>query len=339
MKTRDFYFELPERLIAQYPASKRGDSRLMRVDRATGKIDHLLVQDLPEILPPEGCMVFNDSRVRKARIYGRAKDTGGVGEFLFLKPRGPDLWHVLSKKAGRRKSGRVYIFPENREGEFLKGSDGECHVRFRKPLDEDYFERNGHIPLPPYIRRADGPSDAERYQTVYAGPAGSSAAPTAGLHFTEEMLERIDRKGIQRVSVTLHVGLGTFLPVRSETIEEHLMHEEDFSVGEDAGAAVMEAKNSGRPVIAVGTTSVRVLESAWANNRLTTGPAATRIFIYPGYLFHAVDVLFTNFHTPESTLLMLVSAFAGKDLIDRAYKEAVKREYRFFSYGDAMIIV
>jgi S-adenosylmethionine:tRNA ribosyltransferase-isomerase len=338
MKTRDFFFELPEKLIAQYPAEKRDDSRLMTVNRKTGEIAHRMVGELPDILPPAACMVFNNSRVRKARLFGRVKDSGGSVEFLFLKPRSPNRWQVLTNRAKRQKSGRIYVFPEDVEGILEKDGNGECYIQFSRPLREDYFERNGRMPLPPYIHRDDTPFDAERYQTVYAGPEGSSASPTAGLHFTEDMLSRIDRKGIRRVSVTLHVGLGTFLPVRTGTIEEHVMHEEDYFIGRDEADIITGAKNSCRPIIAVGTTTVRVLESAWVENRLTPGQNATRIFIYPGYGFRAVDILLTNFHTPGSTLLMLVAAFGGKALIGEAYREAVKNEYRFFSYGDAMLI-
>ncbi len=293
-------------------------------------------------------MIFNDSRVRKARIYGEALDTGARVEFLLLRRRDDAAWEAAATKLKRQKLGRRYLFPEAVVGEVVgypeSGAKNDERdetrlLRFDPPIDDVYLDRVGHIPLPPYIRREDAPSDAERYQTVYARAVGSSASPTAGLHFTEELLGALGDRGIERATVTLHVGLGTFLPVRSEEIEGHRMHEEEYSVPEETAQAVMKAKAEGRPVLAVGTTSLRTLESAWAGEGLESGMGRTKIFIYPGYRFKAADRLFTNFHTPKSTLLMLVSAFAGRERILETYSEAVRMRYRFFSYGDAMLIL
>ncbi len=349
MKTDDFSFELPEELIAQFPAERRGESRLLVLDRATGRAEHALVRELARYVEPGTLMVFNDSRVRKARIYGEAVDTGARVEFLLLRRQGVELWEASCTKMKRQKPGRRYRFPEGVEAEIVGasaegGRDETRLIRFYPPIDESWLERVGHIPLPPYIRREDAPADAERYQTVYARESGSAACPTAGLHFTEELLAALDERGVERAFVTLHVGLGTFLPVRSEEVEAHAMHEEEYTVPQATVQAVMRAKAEGRPILAVGTTSVRTLESAWRKEGengpagLCAGPGSTRIFIYPGYRFKVVDRLFTNFHTPKSTLLMLVAAFAGRERILAAYEEAVRARYRFFSYGDAMLI-
>jgi S-adenosylmethionine:tRNA ribosyltransferase-isomerase len=343
MKTRDFYFELPHELIAQYPAP-RGESRLMTLNRANGEIGHYGIKDLPELLPENAVAVFNNSRVRKARLYAADRETGGRAEFLLLSRLSQDAgrdWTFMCNKSKRLKPGRVFVFPENLSACIAAGgdaADGGLVLRFERPLSDDYLERCGRMPLPPYIRRPACAADDERYQTVYAGPSGSAAAPTAGLHFTPRLLSALDARGLARVMVTLHVGPGTFLPVRSALIEEHTMHSEDYSVSAEAAETVNRGKKEGRPILAVGTTSVRVLESAWRNDGLASGEASTRIFIYPGYRFKAADMLFTNFHTPQSTLLMLVSAFAGRELILKAYEEAIKEKYRFFSYGDAMLI-
>jgi S-adenosylmethionine:tRNA ribosyltransferase-isomerase len=370
MKTSDFYFELPPRLIAQYPPERRGQSRLMVLDRVTGKRQHRAAAELPAILsgPPfddrgPPLLVFNNSKVRKARLLGRSARTGGQAEFLLLapaEPRAPGggsrVWKVMAQRAKRRRPGSRYVFYDTAGGGAtgdgatgdggeiaraeITGAEGEFRaLEFDRPIDDIWLDRYGHIPLPPYIRRADAPADAERYQTVYASAAGSVAAPTAGLHFTPELLEKLAAAGIESVFITLHVGLGTFLPVRGEHIEDHLMHEEAFSIDEAAAAAIGRAKTAGRPVVAVGTTSVRALESAWEDTAPRPGAGTTSIFIYPGYRFRAADALFTNFHTPESTLLMLVSAFAGRELILESYAEAIREGYRFFSYGDAMLIV
>ncbi|MDA8424698.1 MAG: tRNA preQ1(34) S-adenosylmethionine ribosyltransferase-isomerase QueA [Treponema sp.] len=347
MRTDDFSFDLPEDLIAQFPPERRGESRLLVLDRATGERRHAEVRRLASYIEPGTLMVFNDSRVRKARIYGEALDTGARVEFLLLRRRGDGLWEATATKLKRQRPGRRYLFPESVEAEIVDDTeageasmerDGTRLLRFAPAIDDDYLDRAGHIPLPPYIRREDAPSDAERYQTVYARTVGSAASPTAGLHFTEELLDELRDRGIERATVTLHVGLGTFLPVRSEAVEAHRMHNEEYSVPEETALAVMHAKAEGRPVLAVGTTSLRTLESAWGEDGLRPGAGRTDIFIYPGYRFKAVDRLFTNFHTPRSTLLMLVSAFAGRERILEAYAEAVQLRYRFFSYGDAMLI-
>jgi S-adenosylmethionine:tRNA ribosyltransferase-isomerase len=346
VRTDDFNFDLPEELIAQYPPGRRGESRLLVLDRGTGAMTHAALRDIVDFVEPGTLMVFNDSRVRKARIYGTARDTGARVEFLLLRRKGDDAWEVAATKLKKQRPGRRYDFPGGVEGEILAVASGDATrvIRFSPPVDDDWLDSHGHIPLPPYIKRDDAVADAERYQTVYAANTGSAAAPTAGLHFTEGILAALDAKGIERAFVTLHVGLGTFLPVRAESVEDHAMHEEEYTVPEATAAAVTRAKAEGRPVLAVGTTSVRTLESAWlqdgaaAAGLLAAGPGSTRIFIYPGYRFKVVDRLFTNFHTPKSTLLMLVSAFAGRERILAAYEEAVARRYRFFSYGDAMLI-
>ena len=372
MKTSEFFFELPENLIAQHPPEKRGQSRLLLVNRVTGKRQHAMVHDLPEILaqpelqtsagPP--LMVFNNSRVRKARLIGTSSGTGAKVEFLLLEkmgrksdssatlpkttipdPRAPSsIWKALVQRSKRRKNGSTYIFFDDAGAEFAKaeivGGEGEYRlVAFDRPVDDQLLDAYGHMPLPPYIKRNDNTDDASRYQTVYAAATGSAAAPTAGLHFTEELMQRIQAAGVETAFITLHVGLGTFLPVRSANLEDHIMHEETFSIDNNTAKKIEEAKAAGRKIIAAGTTSVRTLESAWTGNKILRGEGKTSIFIYPGYQFKIVDSLFTNFHTPESTLLMLVSAFAGRELILESYAEAVKEGYRFFSYGDAMLIV
>ncbi|MDR0324178.1 MAG: tRNA preQ1(34) S-adenosylmethionine ribosyltransferase-isomerase QueA [Treponema sp.] len=352
MKTSDFFFHLPEHLIAQYPPEKRGMSRLMTLNRRTGKYTHRMAEELPEILSDvEFCgkdgekplLVFNNSKVRKARLFGVAVKTSARVEFLLLKKEKNDEWKSLVKRAKRQKIAVSFVFFDEAGAEIARAeitnSQGEfCFLKFDRLIDDNFLDRYGHIPLPPYIKRKDIPSDAERYQTVYSSVFGSVAAPTAGLHFTNELLDRLAAVKIESVFVTLHVGPGTFLPVRSENIKEHKMHEETFSIDEQTALKIETAKAAGRKIIAVGTTSVRTLESAWADGKLKRGEGETSIFIYPGYNFNVADALFTNFHTPESTLLMLVSAFAGKEMILECYAEAIRKEYRFFSYGDAMLI-
>jgi S-adenosylmethionine:tRNA ribosyltransferase-isomerase len=315
------------------------------------------MSDLPRLLPRTGVCVFNNSRVRKARLYA-VDEAGRTREFLLLSTPNRIGWTFLSSASRRLRQGKVFVFPGEMRAVIERyaagavpgsGTGGGARggtnnsaglfLRFERPVTEEYLERYGCAPLPPYIRRQAETADEERYQTVYADPIGSAAAPTAGLHFTSGLLSALQERGLAQVMVTLHVGLGTFLPVRAENLEDHAMHSEDYSIGADAARMVNRAKEEGRPLVAVGTTSLRVLESAWENGRLKSGNASTRIFIYPGYHFKAADILFTNFHTPQSTLLMLVSAFAGKDLIFRAYEEAIREKYRFFSYGDAMVIL
>jgi S-adenosylmethionine:tRNA ribosyltransferase-isomerase len=350
VRTDDFSFDLPEELIAQHPPERRGESRLLLLDRSSGERRHSRVAELADWLEPGTLMVFNDSRVRKARLFAQALDTGARSEFLLLRRREGGAWEAVASKLKRQRPGRRYALPGGMEAEILGPgpvADGPAAderpdtvlLRFEPELDEAYLERHGHVPLPPYIRREDGDDDDERYQTIWAREVGSAASPTAGLHFTEELLARLEARGVRRASVTLHVGLGTFLPVRTEDIEAHAMHEEEYSVPDSTVREIMEARAEGRPVLAVGTTSLRSLESAWVEGEgLRAGEGRTRIFIYPGYRFRAVDALFTNFHTPRSTLLMLVSAFAGRENVLAAYAEAVRERYRFFSYGDAMLI-
>lgn len=342
MQTSDFYFELPEELIAQRPSGERGNDKLMFLNKTTGQVEHHKMEDLVDLVAPGTLMIFNDSRVRRSRCYGIKTTSGREQEFMFLNPIGDgSSWNTMVKGAKKVKVGNEYKFTDGSIGVISEVSEGSEFrtIKFDKPLDEAWFERNGHIPLPPYIRREDDDTDSERYQTVYARETGSAAAPTAGLHFTESLLQKLKDKGIELAWVTLHVGLGTFLPVREDNIEDHKMHTEYYTVSEETAAKVAKAKAEGRPVLAVGTTSVRTLESASdENGRLIPGTRGTNIFMYPGYKFKVVDQMFTNFHTPESTLIMLVSAFAGNENIMSAYSQAVENKYRFFSYGDCMLI-
>ena len=344
MKTDDFSFDLPEDLIAQNPPERRGESRLLVLDRNTGSIHHGTMADIANYVEPGTLMVFNDSRVRKARLFATARDSGARVEFLLLRRLGPDTWEAAATKLKKQRPGRSYDLGGGVAAEVLAQEgegEGTRVLRVTPPIDDAWLELHGHIPLPPYIKREDGLGDAERYQTVYSRAIGSAAAPTAGLHFTAGILSSLAARGVETAFVTLHVGLGTFLPVRSEEVEGHAMHREDYEIPEATARAVGRAKAEGRPVLAVGTTSVRTLESAWdeASGSLRLGPGSTRIFMYPGYSFRVVDRMFTNFHTPKSTLLMLVSAFAGREEILAAYAEAVRERYRFFSYGDAMLIL
>lgn len=359
MKTSDFFFELPQNLIAQFPPEQRGQSRLMTLDRTTGKTNHCMVSDLPCILTGDNflspcgekpLLVFNDTKVRKARIFGKQEQTSAESEFLLLKEKTDDctVWEAMSKHIRRKKTGIAYIFFDKEGRQTAKavvtGIVGDyLLLEFDRSINDEWLERYGHIPLPPYIKRGDTPKDAQRYQTVYAKQTGSVASPTAGLHFTKDLLKKIAAAGIESAYITLHVGLGTFLPVRSENIEDHIMHEEKFFITDETAAAIEKAKVNNRKIIAVGTTSLRTLESAFTNEGIKRGEQITSIFIYPPYRFRAADALFTNFHTPLSTLLMLVSAFAdgafnGRELILETYAQAVREGYRFFSYGDAMLI-
>jgi len=322
------------------------------MNREKGCLEHKMVNDLPGILEKGTLIVLNNSRVRRARLFGITEAGGAKAEFLLLKKIDPLSWLVLSKRSKRQKPGNRYVFDDvGAELQLSVGSEGNLLLRFDHKIDDAWLDVHGHIPLPPYIRRQDSEDDAERYQTVYAQEHGSVAAPTAGLHFTEELLSELKSAGMETVFLTLHVGLGTFLPVRTENIEEHKMHEEIYNIGEETACRIEKAKAEGRKILAVGTTSVRTLESAWiedhsienqslpACGRLRRGEGSTSIFIYPGYTFKVVDCLFTNFHTPGSTLLMLVSALAGRDFVMENYKEAIKKGYRFFSYGDACLIL
>ncbi len=337
MNLTDFHFKLPEELIAQEPPLERGTSRMLVLDPKGGGIEHSFVSALADFLPAGALLVFNDSKVRRARLFASSAG-GGKVELLLLRRESERHWAALTSRMAKQTVGKILSLPEGLSAEVIQVRAEERLLAFSSEIDDDYLERNGHLPLPPYIKRADTGSDAERYQTVYAREQGSAAAPTAGLHFTQAILDGISARGIEIRYLTLHVGLGTFWPVRVDTIEEHTMHSEDFTVSQATAAAVNKAKAEGRPVVAVGTTSLRTLESAWVDGALKAGSASTNIFIYPGYEFKVVDSLFTNFHTPESTLLMLVSAFAGRDQVFAAYGEAIQKRYRFFSYGDAMFI-
>lgn len=345
MKLTDFDFDLPQDLIAQKPSGKRGDDRLMLLDRKNGSVFHHQMNDLPDLIMPGTLMIFNNSKVRRARCYGIKETTGRNQEFMFLNQLDKEgfLWNTMVKSAKKQKNGMRYQFPDGTVAQIVDFPGNEKTefraLKFDFPLDEKWFEKNGHIPLPPYIKREDTEEDSERYQNVYAKETGSAACPTAGLHFTEEMLSCLAEKNIERDFVTLHVGLGTFLPVRESIIENHKMHEEVYTISESTAEKINRAKREGRPILAVGTTSVRTLESsADEKGFVKSGTSSTRIFMYPGYKFKVVDQMFTNFHTPESTLIMLVSAFAGRENILNAYKNAVENRYRFFSYGDAMFI-
>ena len=337
MKTSQFSFDLPEDQIAQSPPAEREGSRLLVLDRSTGETSHSSVKELAQWIEPGTLIVLNDTRVRKARLFG-TRPGGGKTEFILLERKGEGSWEAIAGRAGRLKPGAVFSFPEGVTG-ILELSDGESRfLRFDPPIDEHWLERNGHVPLPPYIRRPDLPADEERYQTVYARVLGSAAAPTAGLHFTPRLLDELRARDARIAWVTLHVGLGTFQPIRTENIEDHRMHEESFAIPAATKALVDSAVREGRPVLAVGTTVVRTLESAWGREGLQEGEGRTGIYITPGFKFNVVRRLFTNFHTPGSSLLVLVSAFAGIERILDTYGEAVRKGYRFFSYGDAMLI-
>lgn len=340
MHTSQFSFKLPQHLIACSPPARRGSSRLMLMNReGYPNILHRSVDNLPDLVESGTLMVFNDTRVRKARVYATNSATGGRGEFLFLHPAPGGGWICLSTKLRKKRTGQLWNFPMGIQGCIKQIQENDLLLITLNPEpDESWFEEFGHIPLPPYLQRPDGPEDAERYQTVYARQTGSAAAPTAGLHFTRPLLQSLASGGVEIRWVTLKVGLGTFAPVRARNIADHIMHTEEYSIPAETAVAVEKAKREGRPVLAVGTTSLRTLEAAWQNGHLRSGNSSTDIFIYPGYKFSVVDALFTNFHTPESTLLMLVSAFAGRERILNAYQKAIEMEYRFFSYGDAMLI-
>lgn len=341
MDVQLFDFELPERLIAQHPLKDRTASRLMVLNKETGEVEHRRFTDLLSYLQPGDVLVLNDSRVLPARLIGEKQDTGAKIEVLLLKSLGEDRWETLVKPGKRVKEGTVVSFGDGLltcECEEVTETGGRI-VRFRyEGIFYEILDKLGSMPLPPYIHAQL--EDQERYQTVYAKERGSAAAPTAGLHFTKEFLQRVQEKGVHLAYVTLHVGLGTFRPVNVDNIEEHVMHAEYYEVSEETARIVNEAKASGKKVIAVGTTSCRTLETIGrANNgKLSAQSGWTDIFIYPGYQFQIVDRLLTNFHLPKSTLMMLISALAGREKVLAAYREAVEHEYRFFSFGDAMLI-
>ncbi|MFA5570879.1 MAG: tRNA preQ1(34) S-adenosylmethionine ribosyltransferase-isomerase QueA [Sphaerochaetaceae bacterium] len=344
MKTKEFYFNLPSELIAQYPTDVRGQSRLLVLDRDSGSLRDSEMTHIAEFLEPDSLLVLNNSKVRKARVYG-ISSTGAKVEFLFLQEIETSLWSVTTSKSKKQKVGKSYTFlsfdgNHSYHATIVKDEEQQKHLLFDTLIDESFFEMCGHIPLPPYIKREDEVEDIQRYQTMYASHLGSVAAPTAGLHFTPAMFESLSKKNIEIVELTLHVGMGTFLPMRSEHIEEHIMHREHFELSEMAAASINKAKQERRKVVAVGTTSVRTLESCYdqRSGGVVAQSKSTDLFITPSYTFHVVDQLITNFHTPESSLLVLVSAFASKERIFDAYEHAIKEKYRFFSYGDAMFI-
>jgi len=338
LKRSDFHFDLPPGLIAQQPLERRSDSRLLQLTLLDGSLSDLQFRDLPALLRAGDLLVFNDTRVIPARLFAH-KETGGKVEIL--------LERLLSD---RECMAQLKVSKAPRAGTFLTLEDGSALEVVGRQAEffqltlaaggfQRLFEKQGHMPLPPYITRGDTSADRERYQTVYARRPGAVAAPTAGLHFDQELLADIDRRGVQRLSVTLHVGAGTFQPVRTENIEEHRMHAEYLEVSEEVCEAAVRTRQAGGRVIAVGTTTVRSLETAAANGKLEPYAADSKIFIYPGYEFKAIDGLITNFHLPESTLLMLVSALAGMEQTRAAYRHAVSQQYRFFSYGDAMLVL
>lgn len=344
MKTSSFSFDLPEESIAQQPSPKRGGSRLMVLNRHSGKIAHTRFRELPAWVQPGTVVVLNRTRVINARLYGSTADSGGRVEFILLRELKPGLWKTLAAKARKQRPGRRYEFPDGVAAQVVEEAElpreGFRYLRFTPPIDTDYLDRHGHVPLPPYIRREDNGADAERYQTVYAEEPGSAAAPTAGLHLTREVLEELEQRGVNLVKLTLHVGAGTFLPIRSEQVEQHSMHEEHYHIPPDTAEQINAALQDKRTILAVGTTVVRALESAYSEQLqgVAAGARSTSLFIYPGYRFKVVSRLLTNFHTPRSSLLVLVSAFAGRERILHAYQTAVREGYRFFSYGDAMLI-
>ncbi len=339
MKTSDFHYDLPKELIAQEPLSDRSASRLMCLNRADGSVWHGRFTDIIELLSPGDCLVVNDTKVLPARLYGEKEGSGGAVEILLLKRQTADVWETLVRPGRKCRIGARLSFGEGLlKGEVTDVTDGGNRlIRFTfDGIFEEILDRLGEMPLPPYITHKL--KDKDRYQTVYAKEAGSAAAPTAGLHFTNELLKAIGDKGVKIAHVTLHVGLGTFRPVKVENVLEHRMHSEYYAIEEDQARLINEAKENGGRVICVGTTSCRTLESAADSGRLVPGSGWTDIFIYPGYEFKITDGLITNFHLPESTLIMLVCAFAGRENVLRAYEEAARERYRFFSFGDAMFI-
>ena len=334
---------MPAALIAQEPVERRDESRLMVVERATGTITHRRFRDLVGLIPADDLLVLNTTRVFRARLLG-SRDSGAPAEILLLKPLGDDRWEAMVHPGGKLKPGRIVHVAPGFDATILESTERRTRVVELTangfPTVAEAIERHGHVPLPPYIGRADRASDAERYQTVYAAESGSVAAPTAGLHFTPELLDALAEKRVRRANVLLHVGAGTFKPVETEELSAHTMHEEWYRVSAEAAAAINDTRRRGAKVWAVGTTTVRTLESVVDSaGSVRAGEGDTRIFIHPPHAIRSVDHLVTNFHLPRSTLLMLVSAFTGLDLMREAYVQAVKEQYRFYSYGDAMLIL
>lgn len=339
MDKKDFYYDLPEELIAQTPLKNRSESRLMRLNKRTGEISHDHFYDLPKFLKKGDCLILNDTKVMPARLYGTKEDTGGAIEFLLLKKRSLDEWEVILRPGKRAKPGARFVFGEGElKAEIIDVvNDGNRIVKFYYDgVFENVLDKLGEMPLPPYI--TEKLEDKDRYQTVYAKHTGSAAAPTAGLHFTDELLKEIADMGVNIGYVTLHVGLGTFRPVKADNILDHKMHSEFYVMPEETAELIKRTKAEGGRVVSVGTTATRVLETVGAKGEIKEDSGWTDIFIYPGIKFNVVDALITNFHLPESTLIMLVSAMAGRENVLNAYNEAVKERYRFFSFGDAMFI-
>ena len=341
MKTSDFYYDLPKELIAQDPLEDRSSSRLLVLHRKSGRVEHRVFTDIVEYLKPGDCLVRNNTKVIPARLYGTRVDTGATIELLLLKRMENDVWETLVKPGKKARQGAVISFGDGiLTGEIVDvKEDGNRLIQFRyEGIFEEILDQLGQMPLPPYITHTL--KDKNRYQTVYAKYEGSAAAPTAGLHFTEELFQKLEEKGVLVANVTLHVGLGTFRPVKVDDVSKHHMHTEFYQVTKEEADKINKAKQAGGRIVCVGTTSCRTIESAADENGvLKPGQGDTDIFIYPGYSFKMMDVLITNFHLPESTLLMLVSALAGKEQVMRVYEEAVQERYRFFSFGDAMIIL
>ena len=341
MKTSDFYYDLPKELIAQDPLEDRSSSRLLVLHRKSGRVEHRVFTDIVEYLKPGDCLVRNNTKVIPARLYGTRVDTGATIELLLLKRMENDVWETLVKPGKKARKGAVISFGDGiLTGEIIDvKEDGNRLIQFRyEGIFEEILDQLGQMPLPPYITHTL--KDKNRYQTVYAKYEGSAAAPTAGLHFTEELFRKLEEKGVLVANVTLHVGLGTFRPVKVDDVSKHHMHTEFYRVTKEEADKINKAKQAGGRIVCVGTISCRTIESAADENGvLKPGQGDTDIFIYPGYSFKMMDVLITNFHLPESTLLMLVSALAGKEQVMRVYEEAVQEKYRFFSFGDAMIIL
>lgn len=340
MKKSDFFFDLPEELIAQTPAEKRDHSRLLLIGKHSGRLEHKHFYDITEYLKPGDCLVLNNSRVLPARLYGRKNDTGAKVEFLLLNNRGDDVWECITGPGKRAKEGSSFTFGDGiMTGDVLSVlENGNRLVKFRYDgIFMEKLEAIGEMPLPHYITHKL--EDKERYQTVYAKTNGSAAAPTAGLHYTPELLEEIRAKGVKIAYITLHVGIGTFRPVKTENIEDHDMHYENYTISAEAAELINDTKRNGGRIVCTGTTCCRTLESAADEKGFVNAcSASTNIFIYPGYKFKCIDALITNFHLPESTLIMLVSAFCGRENTLNAYQTAVREKYRFFSFGDACYI-
>jgi len=343
MHIEDFDYDLPEELIAQHPTDKRDASRLLVIDRDTGELEHRNFYNILDYLNSGDCLVMNNSKVIPARLFGTKEITGAKVEFLLIKRIKNDIWEAMVRPGKKLHVGDRVSFSEDGSlsAKIMEHSEGGTRiVRFEYEGDfHELLERIGKIPLPPYIERESDEEDKERYQTVYCKEEGSVAAPTAGLHFTEELIEKALEKGVRIAYVTLHVGIGTFRPVKCENVEEHKMHFEEYEIDEENAAIINAAKKAGGRIVSVGTTSTRTVESAAApDGTVIAGRGSTDIFIYPGYRFKVIDRLITNFHLPKSTLLMLVSALYNREKILEIYKEAVEQRYRFFSYGDAMLI-